>query len=91
MSKTRHPILSSGEEFSCIDFFFVKEREGKKKVFSIQVTFSKTHPRPRSAYEEFYKCLGLDPNTDEVTIYFISSSSKAEGYTSVSTTVQCQS
>ena len=67
-------------KFSAVDYFFAKEREGKKKVFGIQVAFSKTHPKPRSAYEEFYKRLGLDPDTDEVTIYVISSSSHAEGY-----------
>ena len=72
-----HPVQRN---FSTVDFFFVKEREGKKKVFGIQVTFSKTHPKPRSAYEEFYKGLGLDPDTDKVTIYVISSSSHAEGY-----------
>ena len=66
--------------FPAVDFFFVKEIEGQKKVFGIQVTFSKTHPKPRSAYEEFYNRLGLDPDTDEATIYVISSSSNAEGY-----------
>ena len=68
------------KNFPAVDFFFVKEREGKKKVFGIQVTFGKTHPKSRSVYEKFYERLGLDPDTDEVTIYVISSSSNAEGY-----------
>ena len=52
----------------------------ERKNFGVQVTFSKTHPKPKSAYEQFYERLGLDPDTDEVTIYVISSSSNAEGY-----------
>ena len=66
------------ENFPVVDFFFVKERDGKKKVFGVQATFSK--PKPKSTYEQFYEHLGLDPDTDEVTIYFISSSSNVEGY-----------
>jgi len=70
------------EIFPVADMFFVKEREAdkKKEVFAIQVTFSNKHAIKNTAYEAFYKALQLDPKTDAVTFYIVSSSRNAEGY-----------
>ena len=70
------------EIFPVADMFFLKEREAdkKKEVFAIQVTFSNKHAIKNTAYEAFYKALQLDPKTDAVTFYIVSSSRNAEGY-----------
>ena len=68
--------------FPVADMFFVKEREAdkKKEVFAIQVTCSNKHALKNTAYEAFYKGLQLDPKTDAVTLYIVSSSINAESY-----------
>ena len=59
--------------------FFIKDLD-KKKAFGIQVALSNKHPIAKTAYKDFYDRLGLDTNTDEVTIYVISSRKNTEGY-----------
>jgi len=71
------------KNFPVADMFFVKEKDVDKKekeVFAIQVTFSSTHTIKKTAYEAFYKGLQLDPKTDAVTFYIVSSSTNAESY-----------
>jgi len=56
-----------------------KKSYKKKQAFGIQIIFQETHQK-KSVYELLYKHLGLDPSSDELTIYLITQPKHIRGY-----------
>ena len=70
-------------QFPAVDFVFVNKSQGdkKKQVFAIQVTFAENHQKPSSVYKKLYDRLGMNSETDEITIYIITQPKHALTYT----------